>query len=89
MVINDFLKGKSFTSIFYFTETIVDNPDFQPIGVKIISKQRKEGEKKGGGLMLGYKENKNIILEEISTKSSDILAVEGKVRGCKIRIILT
>ena len=67
----------------------MDNPDFKPVGVKIFSKQRKKGEKKGGGLMLGYKKNKNIILEEINTKSSDILAVEGKVRGCKIRIILT
>ena len=38
MVINDFLKGESFTSIFCFTETKVDHPDFKPVGVKIFSK---------------------------------------------------
>ena len=27
-------------------------------------------------------------MEEIDTKSNDILAIEGKIRGCKVRIIL-
>ena len=27
-------------------------------------------------------------MEEIKTKSNDILAIEGKIRGCKVRIVL-
>ena len=38
--------------------------------------------------MIGYKEDKKIIMEEIKVESSDILALEGTVRGCKTRIIL-
>ena len=60
MVINDFLQGETYTSIFCFTETKVDNPDFKPVGVKLFSKQRKKGDKKGGGLMIGYKDDKKL-----------------------------
>merc|ERR1712121_377638 len=81
-------NGESFTSIFCFTKTKVDNLDFKPVGVKLFSKQRKKGEKKGGGLMIGYKEDKYIVMKEINTKSNDILAIEGKIRGCKVRIVL-
>ena len=43
---------------------------------------------KGGCLMIGYKVDKKIKMEEIKVESSDILALEGTVRGCKTRIIL-
>ena len=38
--------------------------------------------------MIGYKEDKKIMMEEIKVESTDILAIEGLVRGCKTRIIL-
>ena len=53
LVINNFLKGESFSSIFCFTETKVDSLNFRPVGVKSFSKQRKRGVKMGGGLMIG------------------------------------
>ena len=87
-VINKFLGSDTFSSIFCFTETKVDILDFKPVGVKIFTKHRSKKEKKGGGLMIGFKEDKKIAMEEIETISNDILAIEGKVRGCKVRIIL-
>ena len=60
IVINNFLQGETHTSIFCFTETKVDNPDFKPVGIKIFSKQRKKGDKKGGGLMIGCKMTKKL-----------------------------
>ena len=42
LVINDFLQGETYTSIFCFTETKVDNPDFKPVGIKLFSKHRKK-----------------------------------------------
>ena len=65
IVINNFLQGETFSSIFCFTETKVDNPNFKPVGIKLFTKQRKKGEKKGGGLIIGYKEDKKIAMEEI------------------------
>ena len=47
-VIEDFIKGKAYTSIFCFTETKVDNLNFDPVGKKILSKHRSRKKKKGG-----------------------------------------
>ena len=80
---------KKYTSIFYFTETKVDSLNFKPVGLKIFSKHRKKREKKGGGLMIGYIDDKKTKLEEIKIDHSDVLALEGTMRGSKIRIILT
>ena len=88
MVINNFLQEETYTSIFCFTETKVDSPDFRPVGIKLFTKPRKKKEKKGGDLMIGYKEDKRVVMEELRVDSSDVLAIEGKIRGCKNRIIL-
>ena len=88
-VIENFIKNKDYTSIFCFTETKVDSLSFKPIGIKIFSKHRKKKEKKRGGLLIGYKNDKKTKLEEIKVDSNDILALEGTVRGSKIRIILS
>ena len=37
--------------------------------------------------MIGFKDDKKTLMEEIKTESSDILALEGTVRGSKLRII--
>ena len=39
--------------------------------------------------MIGYLDDKNTKLEEIKVEHSDVLALEGTMRGCKIRIILS
>ena len=39
--------------------------------------------------MIGFKDDRKINMEEIKTTSIDILALEGTVRGHKMRIILT
>ena len=83
------MKNKTYTSIFCFTETKVDSLNFKPIGLKIYSKHRKSKEKKGGGLMIGVLDDKKTRLEEIKVDHSDIMALEGTIRGHKIRIILT
>ena len=59
------------------------------MGLKIITKQRKKKEKKGGGLAIGYLDDGKTKIEELKVDHSDILVVEGLVRGIKIRIILT
>merc|ERR1712082_27349 len=88
-IINDFMTDKEYTTFFCMTETKVKGHDFKPEGVKMFSKHRNgKGEKKGGGLALGYAESANIKLEEIKVKSNDILALEGMINGAKCRIIL-
>merc|ERR1712121_465773 len=82
------MQGKDHTSIFCFTETKCNSINFKPIGLKGSTKHRKPRDKKGGGLMIGFKDDKKTIMEEIKTESSDILALEETVRGSKIRIIL-
>ena len=57
--------------------------DFIPIGIKIITKHRKKGEKKGGGLAIGHLDDERIKLEEVKVDSSDILIVEGTVHRKK------
>merc|ERR1711942_3731 len=37
-IINEFLQGETYTSIFCFTETKVDSIYFKPVGVKLITK---------------------------------------------------
>ena len=60
IIINNFLQRETHTSIFCFTEIKVDNPDFKPVGIKLFTKQREKSEKKGRGLMIGYKEDKKL-----------------------------
>ena len=86
-VINQFMVDKPYTSIFCFTETKVDSLNFKPVGIKVFSKHRKKKEKKGGGLMIGYIDKKT-KLEELKVDHSDVLALEGTMRGSKMRIIL-
>ena len=38
--------------------------------------------------MIGFKDDKKTIMEENKVENNDILALEGKIRGCKTRIIL-
>jgi len=38
--------------------------------------------------MIGFKDDKKTRLEEIKVEHNDILAMEGTIRGSKIRIIL-
>ena len=83
------MMDKTYTSIFCFTETKVDSVDFIPVGLKIITKQRKKKDKKGGDLAIGYLDDGKTKIEELKVEHSDILVVEGIVRGIKIRIILT
>ena len=87
-VIEGFQKNKNYNSIFCFTEIKVGSLNFNPKGIKVFIKHRNSRDKKGGGLMLGYKKDRNIKLEEIETEHKDVLAVEGTVRNRKIRIIL-
>ena len=49
---------------------------------------REKHEKKGGGLMLIYKE-KNVQVEKIETKNNDILIAKCKILNEEIKIILT
>ena len=88
-IVEEFMIDKNYTTIFCLTETKVEGHDFQPVGIKIMSKQRsRKTETFGGGLALGYREDANIELEEIGVKSSDILAVEGSINHTKFRIVL-
>ena len=84
-IVEDFIRGKGHTTIFCLTETKVDSHDFQPQGIKIFSKhRRKRGEKKGGGLALGYEEKAAVKLEEIDVKSNDIPGTGRQGNGQEI-----
>ena len=89
-VIDGFLIDKPYINLFCFTETKVDCVDFTPTGLTTFDKQRipKPGTLKGGGLMIGYIENKKIKMEKVDTRSEDILIVEGTIYKEKVKIIL-
>merc|ERR1712082_520510 len=54
-IIENFMVDRKYSTIFCMTETKVKGHDFQPEGIKMFSKHRNgKGEKKGGGLALGY-----------------------------------
>merc|ERR1712082_338893 len=88
-IIDNFMVDRKYITIFCMTETKVKGHDFQPEGIKMFSKHRNgKGEKKGGGLALGYAISANIKLEEIDVKSNDILALEGTINCTRCRIVL-
>ena len=88
-IIENFIKGKKHTCIFCLTETKVDSLDFNPQGIKIFTKHRENAEKQGGGLIIGFKEDRDIKLEEVEVDDNDILVLEGVIRGENSRIILS
>ena len=53
-----------------------------------INQMRERKDKKGGGLMILYKKNKKIELTKVVNRNKNILEVEGKCLGQKIRFIL-
>ena len=55
---------------------------------KIHEKRRKDGEKKGGGLLIVYKENSNIKLDAVEVDNSDLLVLKGTIGTHKIKLIL-
>ena len=87
-IVNSFMKDKNYASIFCLTETKVKRLDFQPEGIRLITKHRGENDKKGGGLAIGFDVKADVKLEEIDSGSNDILAVEGKVNNARCRIVL-
>ena len=63
-VVEEFMQGKTHTNIFCFTEIKVNSIDFKPVGLKIFTKHRRAREKKGGGLIIGFKDDKKTLMEE-------------------------
>merc|ERR1711888_522519 len=87
-LVNNFMLDKNYVTVFCLTETKVKKLNFQPEGIKLITKQRSEKDKKGGGLAIGFDIKADVKLEEIDSGSNDILAVEGKINNAKCRIVL-
>ena len=54
-----------------------DKLDIDKNLVKIES-MRKQNDKQGGGLMLLYKQNSDIVLSKVDSKNDDILEVRGQ-----------
>ena len=84
------MVDKPYISIFCFTETKVDCIDFIPTGLKLFTKQRIPGKKvlKGRGVAIGFIEDNKIMMEEIETRSKDIMVIDGTIYNEKITIIL-
>ena len=90
-----FLKNEENISLICLTETqqkqnkLRIDKDIE----KIDSMRNKEGSnkgesRKGGGLMILYNKKKQIKLEKNENKEKDILEVEGKCIGLKMKMIL-
>ena len=47
--------------------------------VKIIQTMRETQDRKGGGLLIMYKEEEKYDIQKMTTKSIDILHVEGEI----------
>ena len=86
----DFLVDDRVYNLLFLTETQqkVEKID-EGEGVFAINRMRKDGDKKGGGLMIVGKEDRRVELEEVKGCSHrDVLTVEGRVFGLDVRIIL-
>ena len=55
--------------------------------VKYVTSMRDVEEKKGGGLMILYK-NGNILMKKIETIHKDILIIQCQIYGLELRMIL-
>ena len=88
--IEDMLSDKeSNTNVIVLTETQQKIDKINPSkGAKIINNMREEKDKKGGGLMLVYRDMEEIELVKVETNSRDILEIKGKVYGKDIRIMV-
>ena len=69
------------------TQQKIDRFEFSK-GIKSIANMRKKEDKKGGGLLIMYKNINLIELQKIPTKCADILHVMGKIMSEKVRLIL-
>ncbi len=56
--------------------------------IKILDNMREIKDKKGGGIMMLYKESKGLKFKKIISQSNDLLHVKGEMWGWNIRIII-
>ena len=56
--------------------------------LKIIQTMREMQDRKGGGLLIMYKEEEKYYLQKMTTRSTEILLVEGEIGKEQIRIVL-
>ena len=56
--------------------------------VKIIQTMREMQDRKEGGLLIMYKEKEKYDLQKMTTRSTEILHVEGEIGKEQIRIVL-
>ena len=91
MLEESYLGKESGHNIVCLTETQL-RQDKLRMGENVVSYNAMrdiEGEeKKGGGLMILHKQNKRIRFDKIENKNKNILEMEGKCYGLKIRIVL-
>jgi len=55
--------------------------------IKVYTKLREKGHKRGGGIMILHKNDEDIELDQKKTIHKDLMVVEGKIKGLKIKII--
>ena len=53
-----------------------------------INSMREKEDRKGGGLMVLYRKNNKINLKKIENKNNNIMEMEGRCLGLKLRIVL-
>ena len=76
-------------SIMCLTETQKKVDDIKIVkDVKIIQTMREMQDRKGGGLLIMYKEKEKYDLQKMTTRSTEILHVEGEIGKEQIRIVL-
>ena len=68
------------------TQQKLEKINFSKI-VKYVTSMRDVKEKKGGGLMILYK-NGNILMKKIETIHKDILIIQCQIYGLELRMIL-
>ena len=56
--------------------------------IVIIEGMREMKDRKGGGLMVLYQRNKDIVFTKVDTKSKDILHVKGLIREWDLAIVV-
>ena len=56
--------------------------------MKIHEKRRQQKDKKGGGLLIMYKDSSNMKLEEVNVQNNDILVLKGFIGRHKVKLVL-
>ena len=87
--IQDFVDKSENIHIFCMVEThLTRDSIYRNANIKTISKMRSIKDRKGGGLQILWKENDDLLIEEVKTDAIDLMMINVKLGDIDFSLIL-